>query len=80
MRPQGGRWWFPSGQAARAAGFAKAVTRADHAERLADGGYPPFRGLTGRGRNVWLDSCLDSAVFRDLGELRRAYDPAGDSP
>lgn len=51
------------------------VARDDYADLVCVGGYPSVQGLPERSRRLWFDAYVDGLVHRDLGELRREYDP-----
>ena len=43
--------------------------RNDYIAALAQGGYPSVISLTGRGRNMWLDSYLERILTRDVVDV-----------
>ncbi|TIH37169.1 ATP-binding protein [Subtercola vilae] len=63
-------------QGARFVDFATTWQRNDYVEALSRGSYPEAQGLSGRLRNVWLDSYLSRILQRDAVEIRRDTQPA----
>ncbi|MFT4189096.1 MAG: ATP-binding protein [Aeromicrobium sp.] len=61
--------------AASLTGFVTTTTRADYPGLLAAGAYPEARRLSGRLRDMWIDSYLQGVIGRDLVELRREVRP-----
>jgi len=55
--------------------YSSTLTRADYANLVATGAYPPIASIAPKRQRLWLDDYLQGLVRRDMPELRRIFNP-----